>query len=352
MSIMKEREFKKHIGEGSFKSLYLIYGDEKYLVRLYTSMLTEKLMGKNPPEFNYHVFNFMNLDLPRLQASILIAPFMSRYNCVKLEDINSDELNAADWNDLFTLLENIPDTTVVIFTLPSSEQEVSKSARFKKLISLAEKSGICACLDKRSDISLEKDLVKLADRLGSKLSSANAGKIIEYSSNNIQTLQNEIQKLASYADGGEITLEMIERMVPKNLQAKVFALADSVIDGKADRAYNQLEILFYQKEKPTAVLSVIGGVYIDAYRAKAAMESGVSLDRLAADFEYKNRAFVLKKAASRASKISVEALRDSIGAVADADLKLKSSSSDKNTALEKLVARLLMIASNDRRTRI
>lgn len=348
MSVLKEKDLKSHIVEGKFKSLYVIYGDEKYLIRKYTDTLVSKIMGKNLTEFNYHTFNFLNLDLSRLQSAILMVPFMSEFNCIVLEDVNVDELNTSDYNDLISVLSDIPDTSIVIFTTPSLEQDFAKSTRFKKLTALADKNGICANIEKRTELSLEKDLVKWADKLGSKLTPVNASKIIEYTTNDIEALRNEVKKLCDYADGQEITIDMIDMLVAKNLQAKVFVLADNVIDGKADLAYKQLQILFYQREKPTAILSVIAGVYIDTYRVKVATENGITIDTLAQDFEYKNRAFVLKRASARASRLSLSALRDSINAITQTDVKLKSSGVDKNIVLERLIAELLLIISKER----
>ena len=352
MPLLNERELKKHISEGDFKPIYLIYGEEKYLVKLYTDMLTEKLVGKAPSEFSLHTFSFMNFDLQKLQAAVLMVPFMGGRKCVRIEDVNPDELNAADWRDLEKIIGNIPDTSSVIFTFPSQNLNSSKDTYFKKLAALADKQGICAELKKRTELSLQKDLVRWAEKLGSKLSTANAGKLIEYTTNDIVALQNELRKLAAYADGGEITLEMIDSMVAKNLQAKIFELSDSVIDGRADKAYQQLAILFSQKENKTeltSIVSMIGSAYIDAYRVKIANENGIPTGQLIKDFAYpKNREFLLKRAAQRASRMSLSALRECISEITETDTKLKSSSADKYTAVEKLIARLLLIAARDR----
>ena len=352
MSVFKEQELRKHINEGNFNNLYLIYGDEKYLVKLYADMLKERLLGKEPPEFALHSFNFMNLDTGRFQAAVLSVPFMGSVNCVCAEDVNPDALSSADWNDFYRILENIPDSTTVIVSMPSTDADLSKSARFKKLAALCAKTGVCAQLDRRSEFALEKELVRWAQKLGSSLSSQNASKLIEYTTNDIQALQNEIRKPASFAGENEITLEMIDAMVAKNLQAKVFALADSVIDGKADKAFSDLDILFYQREKPTAILAVIANVYIDTYRMKAASQYGADIQRTAADFGYANRAFVLKKALARSAKISTQALRKSISAVIKTDCALKSTGADKKIALEKLIAQLLVVSADDKRGRV
>ena len=57
MAILKESDFKKHISSKQYSNLYFIDGEEKMLVTTYTDILVKKLMGENPPEFNYHVFD-------------------------------------------------------------------------------------------------------------------------------------------------------------------------------------------------------------------------------------------------------------------------------------------------------
>ena len=57
LAILKESDFKKHISSKQYSNLYFIDGEEKMLVTTYTDILVKKLMGENPPEFNYHVFD-------------------------------------------------------------------------------------------------------------------------------------------------------------------------------------------------------------------------------------------------------------------------------------------------------
>lgn len=344
MPPIDEKTLKKHIADGSFKPLYLIYGDEKYLVRHYTDKLVEKAAGKKPSEFSLHRFDGFTLDLPRLQAAVLMVPFMSERCCVLLEDVNFETLSKEDWDSIVKILSDIPETTTVIVSMPTLEAASDKGERLKKLSALAGKIGICAKLEKRTELSLERDVVRWAEKAGTKISSANAAILVSYTTNDIRALKNEIEKLAAFADGQEITAQMIDMLVAKNLQTKVFALADSVIDGKADDALQRLRTLISQKESPQAIIAVIGGVYVDAYRVSAAASAAVSTEEVARDFEYKNRAFLLKKAAFRAKRLSPQALRESVSEITKTDVRLKSVSTDSSVELEKLIVRLMNIA--------
>lgn len=105
---------------------------------------------------------------------------------------------------------------------------------------------------------------------GAVLSSANASYLISVSGSDIKTLLNEIQKLSSYADGSEITKDMIDRLAVKCLQSKIYDLSNAVVRGNYEKAYSVLDSLFAAKEDPIKVLSAISGCFVDMYRVKCA----------------------------------------------------------------------------------
>ena len=87
MPILKESDFKKHISSKQFSNLYFIDGEEKMLVGMYTDALVKKLMGENPPEFNYHVFD-SECEMKDVCVACDVVPFMSDKNCVKIIDLD------------------------------------------------------------------------------------------------------------------------------------------------------------------------------------------------------------------------------------------------------------------------
>ena len=66
MPQMNESDFKKHMETGDLSGLYVLYGDEKYLVRRYAGKLIRKACGDNPfPDFNLPV-SYTHLTLPTI----------------------------------------------------------------------------------------------------------------------------------------------------------------------------------------------------------------------------------------------------------------------------------------------
>ncbi|MGN0476461.1 MAG: DNA polymerase III subunit delta [Ruminococcus sp.] len=338
--VLKERDIKKHIKEKNFANLYCFYGSEKFLVKTYTQRLVTAIMGENPPEFNFHNLD-NNSDIDDIAVSADIMPFMSEYNCVKVTDLNIDSLVKADFEKLKEIIKNVPDTTVIIFTFPTLE---ISGKNFSAFIKGVDKSGVVGELPKYDSNALSKQLVSGAYKRGCPLSAVNAGKIVDYCGTDLTMLQNELDKLCAYADGQEITSEMIDSLVHINLETKVYYMANDIIAGNLDKAYKELDILFYQKTEPIVIVSAIAGAYMDLYRARVGAEGGVPVATIAKDFSYGNRKFALEKASRAGKRISTPALRKSIDEILNTDYKLKSTSISGRTLLEKLIAKLSLIS--------
>lgn len=346
MPILKEPDLKKHLSSKQFSNLYFIDGEEKMLVGMYTDNLIKKLMGENPPEFNYHVFD-SECDITNVSVACDVMPFMSDKNCVKLVDFDLENMSADDVDTLFKIAENIPDTTVLIFSMNTVAPPQKASKKYKKIRDAVEKNGIVADLSRRSALSLEKTLCKWANDCGSKLSPVTASKLINTCSNDLNVLHSEIEKLSAYAGEEEITPEMIELLVAKNLQAKIYDLFDHVIAQNFDKAMQTIDVLFYQREEPVSIVIAIGNAYVDMYRARIATESGINLKVMADELSYKNRAWVLEKMAKQSRRISTVALRKSIDAVLELNERLVSVTVNPRTEIEKLISRLVLIARGE-----
>lgn len=344
MPNMTESEFKKHITSKNFARLYVLWGDEKKYVKTYTEKLIEKAMGKNLSEFNYHEFKD-DYDIQQICIAMGSVPFMNDYNFVKISDIDFKELLKSEKDQLLNAIKDIPDTTIVLFTMPTLEIDAKSPGDFKAILKEAEKNGFAVEFKKMGDMALEKHLSTLASRNNVSLSRINADKIINMCGNDLTTLINELDKLCAYVgEGNEITDKDIDLLVTKNFEAKVFSLADAVTRGKSTEAMRILDTLFYQNEEPVAILTVLSNAYIDFYRGRVADECGVQTSVIAKEFNYKGRAFALNKK----TIISTKGLRDSIDLLIEVDTKMKSASIDRKITLEKLIVKLLLIAQKGR----
>ena len=372
MAFLDENSFKKHISSKKFNNIYVIFGNEKYLVKFYSKDLAEKVAGKEPSEFAYHEFS-EEVTLQEIADAVGTVPFMAEYNCVVVKNFDVNKLTKDEYNTLIDILKGVPLSTVVIFSYvqdiskqkedkddssgktegnPADDKKEKKTvSRFKTFCNAVDKLGMGAVaeINMRSATSLEHQLSKWADKMGKKLSLPLASKIVYYCSTDLNVLKHELEKVCAYAaDSEEITLDMIEATVTKKLEAKIFDMVDYIIQGNAEKTYRELQQLFALKEDPRGVVSVLSVVYIDYYRAKVALESGVHCNEVAEFFGYKNRAWVLPKAQQKTSRISIAALRESLRAITDLAEKFNSVVVNEEAMVTKLIADLLLIVIKER----
>ncbi len=342
------KELKESINKKQFDKIYLIFGEEKMYIKADTDFLIEKLAGKDPHEFNFHKFN-EDYDFDKIAVAVQVVPFMSEYNVVVISDLDVNDnkvVSKSDFDRLTAIMDNVPDTTVLILTMPTLKQEPKKLGTvFTKLRNYVKKHGTVCEINRESDISLSAQIIKWADRRGLKIERADAYKLQEYVGYDLNMIKNELDKLCNYVSNGEvITTEHIEKLVTKQLEANIFNLTDAIVAGDGDKAFEILETLFYQKADTNEIINVISMSYIDFYRARVASECGVPLSAVAKDFGYGKREFVLKKAEYKIRKIPTPMLRESINEIADVTKKLRSVSSNDKIMIESLVAKLLILA--------
>ena len=342
MPVITEAELKKQIKLKNFSPVYVIHGSEQMFIKRYTELLVQAVSGKNPTEFNFHSFSG-DINLDEFAAAMQIVPFMSEYNCVLLTDIFLDSMDADSIARLKEICANTVQGTVLILSTPSYVPKKNVSA-LKAIVKKAEKQGSVCEFKKLNQNTLERYIAKWANENGKMISHINAAKLISYCGDDLNLLKNEVNKICAYSSGDEITFEDINKLATVNLEAKIFALSDAVLNGQGDRAFTTLHQLFYQKEEPIMMLYVLSNSFIDAYRIRVADECGVLKDEVAKDFDYKNRSFTLEKARKATAKVKTESLRKCLDVLIEADVKFKSEKINQRLYMEQLIAQLLLIA--------
>ncbi len=337
-----EQQLKEQIKAGSYSNAYLIYGEESYLKEYYILQLRKKLVDPAFEAFNLHKFDGRDTALDDILKDAQMLPMMSAYNLVLVRDYPVEK-NKSDLKLIGEFLDEVPDTTVLILYYDALEPDV-KSAGFKKLAAAFDHAGTVINMEKRTETDTAKLLVSGAKKRGAVLDIHNAKYLISVSGNDLKNLLNELDKLAYFSHGQEITKEVIDNMATKCLQARVYDLSKSIVNGDMDTAYTVLDTLFCMKEDPILILAVIGGVYVDMYRVKSAKTAGCSYDDVAKHYNYRGREFALRNASRDCAVLTEKQLRRSLDEIMNTDLKLKSTATDKKLLLEELIVKLILIA--------
>ena len=320
--------------------LYVLYGEEPYLVEQYTRLIVKQTVGEEADAFDLQQFDGQSVTLPQLEEAVEALPMLTEKKCVLVRDMDA---SAGDAEGLLGLIRNLPDSCVLVFRQMTVQPGTKKA--WKTFLDEAASVGIVARLDRKSEADAAKLLMAGAKRRGCTLDQRDAVYLVGQVGNDLNLLLRELDKLCALAGEGEITREMIDRAATKNLEAKVFDLSKAILRRDTPQALQLLHRFAVQREDPVPILGVLSSAYADLYRAKVAVTAGQSADTLAADFKttYTHKEWRLRNAARDGARLSTDTLRRSLEVLAQTDNALKQTNADGRSLLEQTVVKLIRL---------
>lgn len=345
MAELNEKELKAHIKTEEPYPLYLICGDEDYLKKLYTDLLTDKIVSPEMQSFNLDRFEGKSLDLRDIFDRAEMMPMMAERRCILVENCKLEGMNESDFSLLSSYCSNPADFSCVIFFQKNSDFSLAKA---KKAVDVISKAGAVCVLNKRKGADLIKPLISSAKKQNCVLSTQMANYLVSVVGDDFNTLINELSKVCHFCGEGEITKSHIDEVAVKTDDAKIYLLTKALIGGDFDKALEVLHILLRQKTEPEYILGTLVSTYVDMYRGKISVSCGERAEALSEPFKYGKLEFRLANGARDASKMSVDTLRLCLEELSQADMKLKSGRDLPTVVLEQLMVRLFIIRSGER----
>lgn len=347
MPQINEIELKKQINSGDFARLYFLYGDEKYLIRHYSSLIQKKSIDPAFADFNFHQYDGKEIDFDAVSQASEALPIMSERTLILIKDLPADSLNSDSSEKFLKLISDIPDTTVILISNPSIDVNM-KSAKGKKILSEIDKAG-CSVLFEHIGLN---QLVKLIEKgalsRNCTISQSEARYLLSLIGDDMTVIINELDKICAYKKEGEIRREHIDAVVVKTVQARVFDLAKALTSGNCDLAMDILDTLIAMKEEPINILGALITPYVDMYRAKVYVSGGLRAEDAGKDFNYRNKEFRLTNGARSASRYSITQLRAFLDVLDDADRLLKSTSVNGRLVLEQTITKLFLVSNGEK----
>lgn len=345
MAKFDEKQLKQHIKAKEFSSAYFIYGDESYLKKLYANTICDKCVGDNFKDMNFDKFDGKTTSLETIFQTADLMPFMADKRCILVEDFKLESMNEKDYGTMKDYFQDLSPSTVLIF-LESKNNFSMRSG--KKAVELFDKYGSVCVLNKRTGKDLINPLMSSAKKKGVILTPQMANYLVTVVGDDFNVLINELNKVCSYAQSGEITKKQIDEVAIKSLDTKISFLIRALIAKNFEKSYEVLDTLFRQKIEPEYILGSITSGFVDMYRAKISVLCGDRAEALKDDFNYKNRVFALTNGARDSSRIDLNDLRRCLEAIAQADFKLKNTVQSSNIVIEQLLVQLMLISNGEK----
>lgn len=345
MAAVTESDLKSAVRDRRFSRAYYFYGRDGAAVEKYTKDIVSLLVKKGGEAYNLHDFDGKNFDMDEFSDACEALPVFADYVCCTVSDLNAEGLPADALKRLSEIVSDLPETTVLIFYYTSVDVTDGKkypTPKNKKLMDAVGKVGTVCNFALKTPAFLAKEIMAKVSKAGCGISREAAVFLAEQCACNTLMIENETDKLISYAAGNEITAETIKALSPVQLETTAFDLAKAITRMDTKTAMRLFGELAQEKTEPIVILYSVTGSMLDLYRARTAMASGKGPEDVKEDFGYaKNVGFRVDNAFRDVRKLSVSRLRMCVRTLAETDIAIKSMKTDPMVLLEEAIVKML-----------
>ena len=324
----------KHVKNEALRPVYLLYGDEPYLIQHMEHMIIDKAC----PEGLLTDGRVIDLDgkanqidFSHLLEELQTPSFISPYRLVVLQ--HSGLFKSSTYHDAFMeLLPQIPERSVLLLI------EEKADGRYKKVYkALEEAGGIICMLNQQDDAELMAWIATYFKHFSLQITKGACRSLVERCDREMTLILQEMKKLRLYAQGKDmkaIRLETVEKICIPDLQGSIFNLSAEIVAGNVQGALELYDRLLEKREPIPVLLLMIGRLF---RQLLVAQESGFNQQELSRNLD-ERRYFILRKLLNQARAYDPESLRKLILQAAEADAAMKGGSPlDPEVILEMLI---------------
>lgn len=328
MSVVLDfRKLQQRLEKAPPAPIYLLMGDEAYLVHEAVQLLKVQSVDAATMEFNCDVFVASETPAGQVKDAAEMLPMMSARRLVVYRGV--DDLKDKDWEALFPLIDNPVDSTTFVMTCESLDK---RKKAYKKLSDAA----VVVELKRPYESQIPDWIDYLAFQLGIKVDREAIGLLKEFVGANLTELNNELVKLRDYiGERTQVEVADVLQVVSQSRADVIFDLTDAI--GRRDRvqALHSLANLLEHGQSEVGVLAMVTRHFRMLGRLKDCQRDGLSGQRLCSKAGIPQ--FLLNQYLDQARRWDEGKIQRTFSALQDTDRALKSSSVPPHVWLENFV---------------
>ena len=236
------------IRDGRIKRAYLLYGEERYLIRQYRDKLKKAIVTEDD------TMNFSNFEGTEINQKEIIdlaetLPFFAEKRLIIMEDTG---LFKKGGEDLAEYLPSAPESTFFVFV----EEEVDKRSKMYKAIGKSE--GAAIEFSQQSDDTLARWVGGRIKKEGKGMTQAAYNLFIAKTGSDMENIDKELEKLLCYClEKDTIEEADVEAITTEQIQSKVFDMVDAISNHKQKVALDLYYDLLALKEPAMRIMFLI-----------------------------------------------------------------------------------------------
>ena len=292
------KSINEDIKTGNFRQVYLLYGDEAYLKKLYRDKLKKAILPDGDT-MNYAYYEGKGTNPSELIDLAETMPFFADRRLIIVE--NSGFFKNAT-PELADYIKGMPETACFVFV----EQEVDKRGKRYKAV---KDKGRVTELGKQDEKTLLVWIAGMVKREGRQIKESTARYLLSKVGTDMQNLEKEMEKIFSYTMGeSEITAEAIDEICTTQVTNKIFDMVESVATKQQKKALDYYYDLLALKEPPMRILYLLTRQFKLLLEVKALLAKGYDKSTIAKEAGL--HPFVAGKYMKQCKSFSEKTLRD------------------------------------------
>lgn len=336
--MLKVEELEKQLNQGSTKGIYLLYGEDTFLLEQQLNKI-KKNFGETIKGINYIYIDENSVQ--ELIADIETPAFgypnkliIARETGIFKREVKgrsggaSKELKDKINSYLKENIDMINESVILVFV----ENQTEKNSIYNTI----EKIGTVCNFEEQKPFQIIKRLKAICNAYKVNVDENTLQYLIESCGTNMQDLINEIRKLIEYAgENGTIQKKDIDKLCIKKIESIIFDLTDNLGQKKVKEAMEVLYNLIASKEPIQKILITLYNHFKKLYFVKLAIYYNKDI---AQSLQLKpNQMFLVNKYKLQAKGFKTSELRKIIQELEDLDYKYKIGLIDLNVGLEAIL---------------
>ena len=335
-----ESEIKKN----SIANGYVFCGLDEELIKSSIDPIIKKVLDKDFLDLNFIKIDGLTSTFDEIENACETLPFFGDKKVVLVYRANflkdkPDKEGAKTYTEILKYIKDLPQHTILImYYLFNDKRDTPK--KNKKLSTLDKYVKVVHC-DKLKKDKYYKKIEDIFKENGRTIGKVQLKYFADKVQNNFDIIKREIDKLDCYALGRELTKEDIDKLIHNKSEDDIFDLVEYISLRKVEKAIDLLDELLFKADQHMLIISSIGNHFKRLYEIKTYLLKGKKLEFFIS--KYRLPQFVCEKLMNQASKFSLKQLNQLIKVCINTEIKLKSSTTDKQMEMELMLFKTFMI---------
>lgn len=330
------------IKKGQFSPVYLFLGTESFFIQEAREALLTHSMDEADQELNIGVYNLAEVPIDRALEDAESLPFFGDRRLVIVDNpsfltgerAKNKIEHDTDWLEGY--LKQPADTTILAIFAP-----YEKLDNRKKITKLLKKQATLVDVSPLKGNDTRQYLSRYVKEEGYELDRHTAQFFFERIEDNLSKGIQELDKLFLAAiDDKKITKNLIEELIPRNLEQNIFDIVTHVLNKNTDKAIQLYQDLLLQKEEPIKINAILLGQFRLLLQVKLLAKKGYQQPNMVKVL--KVHPYRVKLASQQIRHLSEAVLMRAYLGLVEAETNMKTGNGLKEVQFEMFMLRYAM----------